>query len=240
VRVDLLRGDDAREIYAEILRLEAEHKHKIEIVVVDTLSRVMPGGDENGPQDMTRVIATLDGLREAAKATTLMVHHTGKDAAKGLRGHSSLIGAVDTEIKMEKRLFQVKKQRDMEGEWGMRFKLQPVRIGVNADGDEITSCSIKFDASTAGEVEVALTPRAASTLDTIVKELERLGDAAPQSFDWQFVARAKNVSDSDIKQNLTRTRFANHLSELVTSGYLEKDERNQYVLTVKSMSNDVK
>jgi hypothetical protein len=171
-RVDLLHGNDAREVYAEIQRLENEHGHKIELVVVDTLSRVMPGGDENGPQDMTRIVATLDGLREAAKTHVQMVHHTGKDVNKGLRGHSSLIAAVDTEIQMNQNVFTVKKQRDMEGQWSMGFALEVVNLGENTEGERVTSCTIAFRDSRLGRETVPLTGEHAELFNRVIAALE--------------------------------------------------------------------
>ncbi len=71
------------------------------LIVVDTLSRSMPGGNENASEDMTRIVDAADRLRNTVGACVLLVHHTGKDLSAGSRGHSSLKGALDTEIKCE-------------------------------------------------------------------------------------------------------------------------------------------
>ena len=34
-------------------------------------------------------------------AAVLLVHHSGKDEAKGMRGHSALLGALDAELAIE-------------------------------------------------------------------------------------------------------------------------------------------
>jgi hypothetical protein len=67
----------------------------VDMVVIDTIARTMVGGDENGPKDMNRLVAGLDHIREKSGALALGVHHAGKDESKGMRGHSSLLGAVD-------------------------------------------------------------------------------------------------------------------------------------------------
>jgi hypothetical protein len=71
-------------------------------IVADTLARSMPGGDENASKDMGLAVAAMDALRRAAGgATVLSLHHVNR--AKGeIRGHSSLLGAIDTELKMAK------------------------------------------------------------------------------------------------------------------------------------------
>jgi hypothetical protein len=116
------------------------------VIVIDTLSRVMAGGDENSAQDMTALIKNIDLIREATNAHVILVHHTGKDTARGARGHSSLRAAVDTEIEVQVendwRAAVVTKQRDFEGGQEMPFQLKRVSLGFDEEGDEITSCVV--------------------------------------------------------------------------------------------------
>lgn len=70
------------------------------LVVIDTLARSMPGGEENSAKDMGVVIAHLDRIREQTGAAVAVVHHTGKDAARGMRGSNALHGAVDTSLEI--------------------------------------------------------------------------------------------------------------------------------------------
>ena len=71
----------------------------VALIVVDTLSRALVGGNENGPEDMTAYIANSDVLREHGQCSVLSVHHSGK-ATDLARGHSSLRAATDTEIEV--------------------------------------------------------------------------------------------------------------------------------------------
>src|SRR5690606_28105123 len=117
------------------------------LIVIDTLSRVMAGGDENGPVDMTAFIKNVDRIRHATGAHIMIVHHTGKDVAKGARGHSSLRAATDTEIEVatdetELRLAKVTKQRDLQGGEEFAFKLEAVALGGDQDGDAVTTCIV--------------------------------------------------------------------------------------------------
>ncbi|MCH9695191.1 MAG: AAA family ATPase [Gammaproteobacteria bacterium] len=70
-----------------------------DLVVVDTLARCMDG-DENSAKDMALAIKGGDYIREKTGAAVLLVHHSGKDQSKGLRGSTALLGAVDATIKM--------------------------------------------------------------------------------------------------------------------------------------------
>lgn len=118
----------------------------ISVVVIDTLSRAMAGGNENSPEDMTAFIGNCDKLREATGAHVMVIHHSGKDRERGARGHSALKAAVDTEIEVTKDdgiiTAEVKKQRD--GKTGTKFSfiMQSVSVGQDDDGDQITSCAL--------------------------------------------------------------------------------------------------
>jgi hypothetical protein len=46
-------------------------------VFVDTLSRAMSGGEENGSEDMGKLIAGADAVRLTTGATVILVHHLG-------------------------------------------------------------------------------------------------------------------------------------------------------------------
>jgi AAA domain-containing protein/DnaB helicase-like protein len=69
------------------------------LVIIDTLARCMVGGDENSSRDMTTAVGALDELR-GESTTVHAIHHVGKHPDAGMRGHSSLLGAVDTAIEV--------------------------------------------------------------------------------------------------------------------------------------------
>jgi hypothetical protein len=135
----------------------AAARFPIKLVVVDTLARAMAGGNENAPDDMGAFIRNIDRIREETGAHVMIVHHCGKDLAKGARGHSSLRAATDTEIELTSdgdtgiKTACIKKQKD--GEEGIQFvfRLEGLTIGTDEDGDPIRSCVVHHegvDAST--------------------------------------------------------------------------------------------
>ncbi len=68
----------------------------VRLLVVDTLARCAVGLDENSARDMGRLVANVDLVRQATGACVLLVHHSGKDAERGMRGSSALFAAADT------------------------------------------------------------------------------------------------------------------------------------------------
>jgi hypothetical protein len=70
-------------------------------VILDTYAMMLQGIDENSSKDSGIPIEALSQLRVATKGgSVLVVHHSGKDSSKGLRGSSALLGAVDLSIEI--------------------------------------------------------------------------------------------------------------------------------------------
>jgi hypothetical protein len=111
----------------------------VAFLVVDTLSRAMAGGDENASTDMGALVKNLDAVRAATGAHLMVVHHSGKDRAKGARGHSLLRAATDTEIEVEAGRMVATKQRDIESRAAIGFVLTGVTVGTDATGRGVAS-----------------------------------------------------------------------------------------------------
>jgi hypothetical protein len=67
------------------------------LIVVDTLSQFLMGGDENGP-DMALFVSNVRHLSQEHNTAVLVVHHTNKSGFEE-RGHSALRGNVDVMFK---------------------------------------------------------------------------------------------------------------------------------------------
>jgi hypothetical protein len=152
---NFLEKDDIAEVLAAIMV-----HGDVSLVMIDTLAQVTPGANENAGDDMGRALANIRLIREVTGATAMAVHHAGKDLSRGSRGWSGIKGAADAQVEVARheggtREIHIEKMKD--GEDGMRigFKLEVVDLGVDADGDPVTSCVV---------VEAELqAPEAAST-----------------------------------------------------------------------------
>jgi len=140
--IDLLRSEDDPDgiIYWA-------KKHGCALIVIDTLSRAMPGGNENSPDDMGTFIANCDTIRGETGAHVAIVHHTPKAEKSSPRGHSSLLGAVDVAVKIEKHQdgnkVSITKSKDDAADWNVGFCLKVIDLGTDGDGDPITSCVVE-------------------------------------------------------------------------------------------------
>jgi len=150
VTINLLDPDaDRQKLISTIEIAASELKTPVVLIVIDTLSRAMAGGNENAPNDMGAVVNSADFIRQTTKAHCMFIHHSGKDDSKGARGHSSLRAATDTEIEVSRSDSQaasfarVTKQREMEIEGEFGFKLRTVELGTNRRGKPVTSCVVE-------------------------------------------------------------------------------------------------
>ena len=119
------------------------------VVVLDTLNRAAPTADENSSRDMGEILEAAKTLQAATGGLVVLVHHTGKNAAAGLRGHSSLFAAMDAAIEVcrdgDRREWKVAKSKDgMDGE-ACPFKLAVEVLGFEPTGETVTSCVVQRD-----------------------------------------------------------------------------------------------
>lgn len=129
---------------------------RISLIVIDTLSRALAGGDENSSVDMGAIVKHFDTIRAATGAHVMVVHHTGKNKANGARGHSLLRAATDTEIEVEEGQIRVTKQRDLDKSWASGFALEVRTLGVDVDGDAVTSCTVRLVSASEAAAAAAL------------------------------------------------------------------------------------
>lgn len=119
------------------------------LVIVDTLARAIAGGNENASEDMGALVRNGGLIQQVTGAHLMWIHHSGKDQAKGARGHSSLRAATDTEIEVvatgHARCATVTKQRDMECAGTFPFRLKVIELGMNTRGKAVTSCVVEAD-----------------------------------------------------------------------------------------------
>jgi hypothetical protein len=199
--------------FIEVLQEIAEQYGEVKMVVIDTLSRAIAGGDENTSQDMSAVIYHADKIRAAIKTHVCFVHHSGKDKAKGARGHSSLRAAVDTEIEIsrgEKEDFSTinfVKQRDIEMGEELYFKLNTVTLGENQYGEEVTSCVVTPHEKEERRVtNIKLTATEQFMYDTICEamisrgKMRSIGFGGEEVMTLDYVALSRELEDRGFKK----------------------------------------
>ncbi len=154
--------EDFNALMIAVENLVTELGIDFKLIIIDTLARAFGGGNENDSSDMGSFISSCGRIQQIVQDCALMIlHHSGKDATKGLRGHSSLLGAVDTELELirfedsMKGIIRTAKQKDGEDGTRIGFEMVSVELAPPAGslqiGDPITSLAVQ--ASELGEYE---------------------------------------------------------------------------------------
>lgn len=110
------------------------------LVVIDTLTKAMPGADQNSVDDTSALFDFTTQLRAAGvTATVVFVHHTGKDGKT--RGSSNIEAEVDVVLKMKKQtdgstMMFVHMARSIDDNRQYRFELSSYSLGETLQGIE--------------------------------------------------------------------------------------------------------
>jgi len=135
-------AEDFDLLVASIKDLVEKTGVQFELVQIDTLARAFGGGNENNSEDMGAFIHNAGRIQRMLGCAMMVLHHSGKDATKGLRGHSSLLGAVDTQLELMKidsvpnpsgpiagsGILTISKQKD--GQDGVKIGFEMVKVEI--------------------------------------------------------------------------------------------------------------
>jgi hypothetical protein len=119
------------------------------VVFIDTLAQASPGADENTSKDMGIIVSAASRIASEISGLVVLIHHSGKDSSRGLRGHSSLNGAMDAVISVMRdevtniRTWKIAKMKDSDDGACGTFELQIEQLGTDNKGNAITSCSVR-------------------------------------------------------------------------------------------------
>lgn len=142
----------------ERLAASARQRGRGFAVVLDTQARVTVGLKENDATDMGVFIGAVSAIRSRTNGCVISVHHTGR-AGGDARGSSAIDGAQTTELKVSPArggtlaaVLSVEKQKDIEEIDDIRLGFEIVDVGVDEDGERLTSLVLADQDSTAFKV----------------------------------------------------------------------------------------
>lgn len=123
---------------AKLVRTIVE-KYKNEppaLVVIDTVSRTLPGADENLQKDMSLYIKTCESIQHAFDCTVMGVHHSSR-AGGNMRGSTVFDGAADslfqitTDEETGEKLLVARKIKSARDGWQEPFVLTEMALGIS-------------------------------------------------------------------------------------------------------------
>ena len=118
----------------KLLRTIDAFKTQFSMIVIDTVARTLAstGSDENDATAMGQFGEMCGVIQRHAGCAVLAVHHSGKDAARGMRGSSSLQGLADSVLELTASeallTLKVQKQKDAEPAPDTTYELTPIQL----------------------------------------------------------------------------------------------------------------
>jgi len=131
--INFMREEDTNKLLRTINKVVEITGQMPVYITVDTVSRVLPGADENLQKDMTLFIGACDEVKETFGATVCGVHHTSRQG--NLRGSTVFDGAADFLLSVDRPegsgigQLHAKKIKAAEDGWTQNFKLRKVDLG---------------------------------------------------------------------------------------------------------------
>jgi len=225
---DLATAKD-RKVFIDGLKLvmdEMAQAHNVPVgaIIIDTMARAFSMDDENSAAEMGRLIKAVDEMGSTLDCARVLIHHMGKDVRAGMRGSTALKGAADDELNVivspDDRYsvtLEHEKSRNYPIQKGLAFKLRSITIGVDEDGDDLTTVTASFE----GEVEKKATnQRAAADTDTaVLRALFDNPDATQRQLTEATGAALGTISKS--------------LQRLVEQGLLDYDHKSKHYSLTK-------
>ncbi|MFD1195711.1 AAA family ATPase [Seohaeicola saemankumensis] len=207
------------------------------VIVIDTLAQATAGADENSAQDMGLVIKAAQAIATAISGLVLLVHHSGKDASRGLRGHSVLNGAMDAVINVERdrqtgrRSWRVTKMKDADDGASGQFELEGVALGTDKQGERVTSCAVReltaISASSTGKPAMPTGQNQRAVFDAL-----RARQDANKGWDRAIVNQIAKEALNSVQSQHRATRAKSAIEGLIDGGYINVDEGDIFHLTL--------
>ena len=191
----------------------------------DTLARLFGNGDENGTRDMSTFVNHFTKLGQLCDgASTIVIHHVGKEESKGARGSVALAAACDSMIYIS----------------GSPDSAVTVSNSKQKDGPEFTDYSLK-----AKHYDLTFDPKdgegslAFELLNQWTAKFRTLNEGQRKLFSALYPLGSFSFTEGEgaafewtdgLKVHMKPSTYKGRLSQLVKHGFVEKMEDGSYIV----------
>jgi hypothetical protein len=136
------RQELANKVKAADVWLEKNHGITVGLIVIDTYTKAMPGGDQNSVEDTSSVFDVVDRVRNhGLKPAVAFIHH--KSRAGNVRGSTNIEADPDVLTSIFKEgnrvIWNLDRARSVEEGGAYHFKLHNYSIGNSVQGFPINA-----------------------------------------------------------------------------------------------------
>lgn len=151
VSLNLVEGPDTKRVIVAAQQLAERFGLPVGMVVIDTMSHVLGGGDESDPTVTRPLVKNLQRIASETGASVVIVHHPTKDETSLYRGHSSLINDIGALLYVEidevsgVRTLSTPRIKDWERIKPRSYGIKVIELMRDDLGDPVTSVVVDWD-----------------------------------------------------------------------------------------------
>lgn len=143
---DVIKPKDPKSVQSFID--EYKDKGKNSMIIVDTLNaNARSSGIEENGSEMGLVVDAFQTINNALNSSYTLIHHTGKDETKGMRGHTSVSASMDTILYVQKKdsgcTWSLEKLKEGEDGISYSYDTEVVETTKDTKGNMQTTLVIK-------------------------------------------------------------------------------------------------
>lgn len=258
--LNLASEEAKQEIVDKMMMANLFFKNKgwggIGLTVFDTLTKAMPGKDQNSVEDTSEVFNTVDMMREVdIDCAVMFVHHNNRQS-KAPRGSSNIMAEPDTILsvsKIEPAIIDdvqydcielsVYMARSIDDAQTYRFATHEVEIGINTQGimekAPVLEMVEDYDAKLK-PTDASLRKSAARAKEAFYKVLwETLADAPDCFLTFGQLARKLNNCGSDAAAGYYNSHLNGTGKEAAVNAWKVLSSKNNVPATMEGMTFNV-
>jgi hypothetical protein len=224
--IDLMNQSCVEIIIDTIKAAEDRFGREIGLGVLDTYAKGIAagGGDEDKARDQNIVLANMRRVLERIDIHFAAIGHTGKDVKRGERGSNAKRADMDLEVQIsgeETKTATIVKANDGPGGALTAYRMSPVQLGVDEDGDPVRTFIVDKEILQASDREkkVTLTDRQKRAFDALVEVSLATGVPAPSHLQlpsdvkvvfedaWMAELKCKDLLSGNSKNPNPRSRY---------------------------------
>ncbi len=199
-----------------------------DILLIDTLAATNTL-DENS-SEMSQYIRHIKQIGRSVGCSVWVIAHAGKDLAKGMRGWSGAKAAADVEIEITRgddcRIVTLTKSKGSVDGTSLAFKLKPVVLGRDADGDDYGSCTVEYvtDVRRVAKRLPKLNTESRRVYDLMMSEISKgFGEAVEDEVIAAIAATKREPAPGEVDKR--KSRATQEVDRLVSQGFAIRDGR---------------
>jgi hypothetical protein len=143
---EAVRQDIANRLAAtELWFKEQHHTDSLGAIVIDTLTKAMPGGDQNSVEDTSAVFDVIERIRATGLVTPVVIIHHNTKGTQSPRGSGNIQAEPDTLLTVAKNAdtgqlnMRVLMARSIDDTQAYAFDITTVSLGLTEQGYEIAA-----------------------------------------------------------------------------------------------------